>query len=56
MCFDANGASIYRASLAFIFVARILAGFPLILQPGINYPPTFVGSLTADRPTMHRKF
>ena len=27
----------------FYFIARILAGFLLILQPGINYPPMFIG-------------
>ena len=41
--FNANEASVYRALLAFIFVAKILAGFPLFKQRGINYPPTFVG-------------
>ena len=43
MFFNANEASVYRALLAFIFVAKILAGFPLFKQRGINYPPTFVG-------------
>ena len=32
------------------------ACFPLFIHSGINYPPTYVGPLTADRPTMHRKF
>ena len=41
--FNANEASVYRALLAFIFVSKILAGFPLFKQRGINYPPTFVG-------------
>ena len=38
MFFNANEASVYRALLAFIFVAKILAGFPLFKQRGVNYP------------------
>ena len=45
MFFNANEASVYRALLAFMFVAKILAGFPLFKQRGVNYPPTFVGPL-----------
>ena len=47
--FNANEASVYRALLAFIFVAKILAGFPLFKQRGINYPPTFVGPLSLQK-------
>ena len=49
MFFNANEASVYRALLAFIFVAKILAGFPLFKQRGINYPPTFVGPLSLQK-------